>query len=341
MRSTPPDMPDRQPAVVPELWCPIASAIHSRASQLEDDGISWMRRFGYITSTEQEKKAREVQFGTLAAMVYPQADYEVAEFGRDLLIWLFLQDDAYAECDRWRDQLQFARHVIRTLRILDDPVHLPDDVPVDEQRHVLALQDLWLRLPRLADQEQVQRLADGIIEFFAAASTEVIFRCAAKMPTLVEYVRFRESSIVLRRGCFVVTELASGPLPRSVWMQSETSQLIRAAVRVAAWTNDILSGLRELHWPGAINLVTVMADEKNCALDTALDLAVQMHAEETRKFMALASRVRGRHADSHTAHYVAGLQSWIRGNQDWSYLTGRYHIHGPVAAPSGPGEFGE
>ena len=282
-----------------------------------------------------------MQFGTLAAMVYPRADYEVAAFGRDLLIWLFLQDDAYAECDRWRDQVQFARHVIRTLQILDDPTRLPDDVPADEQRHVRALQDLWLRLPQLADQEQVQRLADGIIEFFAAASTEVIFRCAAKMPTLAEYTRFRESSIVLRRGCFVVTELASGPLSPSVRMQSEMSQLVRAAIRVAAWTNDILSGLRELHWPGAINLVTVIADDKDCTLDTALNVAVQMHTEEIRKFMALAACVRSRHTDSHTARYVAGLQSWIRGNQDWSYLTGRYHVHGPVSAPSGPGEFGE
>ncbi|MGW7520515.1 terpene synthase family protein [Streptomyces sp. NPDC054796] len=109
-----------------------------------------------------------------------------------------------------------------------------------------------------------------------------------------------------------------------------------------SWANDVLSGVRELSWPGAINLVRVLAQERGCSLESALDLAVEMHTQETRNFVALAERLRGRRdTDPRLEEYLAGLESWVRGNQDWSLITGRYHVEDPRCTVSGPRAFGE
>lgn len=326
---------------VPELWCPIPPAVHPGAAALEEHAIGWMRRAGYVTSPEQEQEARGVAFGMLAALVYPYSTFEAA-FGCDLMIWLFLTDDEYMERAAQRGDLgAYARHVLRSMAILRAPGDPPHDVPAGERLHPRALRELRLRLAELAGHEQVQRLVDGIAEYFALTGTEVILRSQGEQHSLTEYLTFRESSIVMRCGCFVVIEMGNDcPLSAGVWGRPEIQAVSRSAARVIAWTNDILSGVRELHWPGAINLVTVLADEYGCTLSEAVGLATEMHTKETEQFAALADRLRGENNDPYVDRYITGLGAWIRGNLDWSLFTHRYHVDQPRTGAEHPQTFG-
>jgi len=328
---------------IPGLWCPIPPAVHPQAAALEDHAIDWMTRFGYITSARQELAARGAQFGTLAARVYPRGPFEVAAFGCDLMIWLFLTDDEYVErAVEQQRQLDYARHVLRSTHILRDPGELPAGIPAGETHHALALRDLRRRWSRLAPGEQVLRLVDGIAEYLAASGAEVIFRSLKAMPSLAEYTSMREAAIGLRSVCFVVTEMtALSPLPGQLFSQPRIQRIARSAARLNGWTNDILSGIRELRWPGAINLITVLAREHGCTHQEALGLAARMHAEETRTFLELAGREREQGCDPRVDAYLTGLAAWTRGNLDWSRITGRYHVGAPHTASPGPQSFGE
>jgi hypothetical protein len=302
-----------------------------------------MTRFGYLTSAKQERAARDARFGTLAARVYPRGPFEVAAFGCDLMIWLFLTDDEYLErAVAQQRQLDYARHVLRSTHILRDPGELPAGIPAGEIHHALALQDLCRRWSRLAPGEQVLRLNDGIGEYLGGAGVEVILRSLRAMPSLAEYTSMREATVGLRSVCFVVTEMtALSPLPGQLLSQPRIQRISRTATRLNAWTNDILSGIRELSLPGAINLITVLARERGCTHQEALDLAATMHTEETRTFLELAEREREQGCDPRVDAYLTGLGTWIRGNLDWSKITGRYHVGTPHTVSPGSQSFGE
>lgn len=326
------------PVRVPQLRCPFPSAVHPAAARLEESAVAWMRRFGFIRDAAEEEAARAAQFGRLAALTYPHASTEGAQLACDWMIWLFLQDDEYmeraAEAGRPMD---YARHTLRCLRVLHDP-----DAPPGEDPYILALHELCARTRRQIGPEHFQRFVAGLHEYFTGAGAEVIYLCNREIPSLEEYIALRESSIALRSVMFVLLESGMNcPLPGDRWGSTEIQSLALSASRVNSWINDILSGLRELHWPGAINLITVLAQHHGCAPTEAIEMAVAYHDRELGAFLDMAEQLRRTSDDPQVARYLDGLAAWTRGNQDWSLTCGRYHVDNPDLGVTGPQHFGE
>lgn len=91
-------------------------------------------------------------------------------------------------------------------------------------------------------------------------AAEAIYRAKGIAPDLGQYLRLRKSTILMRGMCFVITELADGCyLPGLVWARPDVRLCGQAAAHAIAYTHDILSGIRELYWPGHINLITALA----------------------------------------------------------------------------------
>ncbi|QHC23369.1 terpene synthase family protein [Streptomyces sp. GS7] len=309
----------------PDLWCPIEPALHPQHEELAEHALAWLRRFGYVTTREQEEKARAARFGELAARVHPHGTLPGVKYACEWLMWLFLQDDDKVEGASSRgDTLTVAEHILHCLQVLHDP----SDPPATG--HMQALTDLRRRLDDFADPEHVQRLLFGLIEYLAAAGPEAIHWAARTVPTVHAYQQLRESTVFMRAGCFVLNEIANNcPLPAAVWSTPEIQTASRTAARVVGYTNDILSGPRELVWPGALNLINSIAQERQCTLPKALEAAVDLHTHEMRTFIRQADQLATRHDDARVHAYIDGLRTWIRGNLDWSMQTDRYAVPDP------------
>ncbi|RLU81175.1 hypothetical protein CTZ27_33590 [Streptomyces griseocarneus] len=326
------------PVRVPRLRCPAPPAVHPAVARLEESAIAWMRRFGFIRDSREEEAARRAQFGRLAALTYPHASVEGAQLACDWMIWLFLQDDEYMERAAVAGRpMDYARHTLRCLRVLHDP-----DAPPGDDPYIRALHELCARTGAQVGPEHYQRFLSGLHEYFTGAGAEVLYLCHREIPSLEEYIALRESSIALRSVMFVLLESGTGcPLPGSRWGTAEIQAVALAASRVNSWINDILSGLRELHWPGAINLITVLARHHGCTPVEAIGKAVEYHDRELDAFLVLSERLRRTSADPHLARYLDGLAAWTRGNRDWSLTCGRYHVDNPDLGVTGPQHFGE
>ena len=74
------------------------------------------------------------------------------------------------------------------------------------------------------------------------------------------------------------------------------------------------------------NLAVALRAEYGLTLQAAVMRAAQMHDAEVRAFLELESRLPsfGTQSEALLKRYVAGLRSWMRGNYDWSQMTGRY-----------------
>ncbi|WP_370423325.1 hypothetical protein AB8O64_32955 [Streptomyces sp. QH1-20] len=336
--AAPPTLPPTDPTHpaaglrAPHLWCPVAPACHPDEKEVTERTVTWMRRFGYITTPAEEVMAREARFGELGALTYPHGGLEGAVLAAQLMVWLFLQDDRFCERAPAQGRIEeLAEHILWSQRVL----HSRRETPTVPEPYLEALVDLRGRLARMAaDPEQVERVADGFNRYLGAVAAEAIYRAKGIAPDLGQYLRLRESTILMRGVCFVIIELADDCyLPGPVWARRDVRLCEQAAARAIAYTHDVLSGIRELYWPGHINLITVLAGHFNCSLAEALDRAVGMCEEQMKRFDRLAKPL-AEEGDARLARYVRGLGAWIRGNLDWSMSCGRYHL----ASPRPPGE---
>ncbi|KNB54093.1 hypothetical protein AC230_06075 [Streptomyces caatingaensis] len=300
--------------------------------------LGWMRRFGYVTTPDEEAAAREAGFGELGALTYPHGSLEGAALAAQLMVWLFLQDDRFSERAPARGRMEdLADHILWSQRVLHGGAGVP---PVPEP-YLAALVDLRTRIARMAaHNEQVERFTDGFNRYLGAAAAEAIYRSRGLAPDLEQYLRLRESTILMRGMCFVVIELADDCyLPGPVWARRDVRRCEQAAARAIAFTHDVLSGLRELHWPGHTNLITVLARRFRCPLHEAVARAVGMCERQTALFQRLSAPLAAE-GDARLARYVRGMGAWIRGNLDWSMTCGRYHVATPRTTGELPALFG-
>ncbi|MEU9956774.1 hypothetical protein [Streptomyces sp. NPDC050982] len=308
---------------------------------MAEQTVSWMRRFGYISTSADEAGARAAQFGELGALTYPHGSLEGAVLAAQLMVWLFLQDDRFSERAPAQGRIEdLAEHILWSQRVLHG--HGQTDVSRVPEPYLEALVDLRTRLAHMAaDHEQVERFTDGFNRYLGAVAAEAIYRARGISPDLEQYIRLRESTILMRGMCFVIIELADDCyLPGPVWARPDVRRCEQAAARSIAYTHDILSGMRELYWPGHTNLITVLARHFQCPLQEALAKAVRMYEKQMALFDRL-SKPLAEEGDARLARYIRGMGAWIRGNLDWSMTCGRYHVASPQPPGDLPALFGD
>lgn len=308
----------------PALYCPFPSDVHDDVQLIEEGTITWMKRYGYIKTSSEEETARKAQFGVRAARVHPTGHTEAIQLVSDLTVWLFLTDDVYVEEPGMSHALSITTsHIIQSIRILRDP----DDISSGASASLLALQDISRRLRILATHEQIDRVINGMIEFFLAGCCEAVSFSRKTLPTESDYIPVRDAINCLRSVCFVFIEIVGGyELPGPTWCRSELQTVVGKATRIVSNHHDILSGLRELAQEIPMNLPAVIAHEQGLLIADAFARVGDQTNADMRSFVAMTKRLLAEEPDPSVRAYIDGLKAWIRGNLDWSLTTGRYRV---------------
>lgn len=308
----------------PRLYCPFPDGIHDEADNIEERTISWMKRYEYIKTADEERTARDARFGIRAAQVHPTGRTEAIQLASDLTVWLFLTDDVYIEAPGMSQAIPITtEHLIRSIRVLRNP----EDLPSAPNLSLLALQDISRRLRRLATFEQTDRIINGMLEFFLAGCCEAVAFSRKSLPKAADYVPVRDAINCLRSVCFVFIEIAGGyELPGSIWCRPDLQAVVNMATRIISNHHDILSGLRELSEEVPMNLPAVIAREQGLPIAKAFERVGAFADADTRTFVHMIERLLTNEPDCVIKKYVDGLKAWIRGNLDWSTTTGRYRV---------------
>jgi cell division protein ZapA (FtsZ GTPase activity inhibitor) len=92
---------------------------------------------------------------------------------------------------------------------------------------------------------------------------------------------------------------------------------------VIAWINDIVSYQKESSFNDPHNMISVLMADCGITHEQASKKTVEFINEQLDNFIQLAARARQQLGRAGGA-YIEGLESWIRGVYDWSFVSERY-----------------
>lgn len=313
----------------PVLYCPFPTAVNPHAAAVQHDTVAWVRHFQLVRSDAASQRFHAAKFGWLAARAYPRADFDELALASHWNVWLFMLDDQCDEGGIGKDPARLGVLFASLLGILQRP---PTDPPPGALAS--ALHDLWRRMRARAAPAWRLRFIKDAADYFTACLWEAANRAAGRTPTVQDYIAQRPLTGGLITDVDLIDLTEHIDLPEAVRLHPTIQRLTSMANNVVCWSNDLISLAKEIRHGDVHNLVLAIQHERRCDLPEAMARAAALHDHEVAGFLSLERRIPswGPAIDMDLARYIAVLRSWMRGNLDWAFETGRYR---PPASATG------
>lgn len=284
---------------------------------------SWVRDFGLIRRPAARARFERADFGWFAGTVYPRASAPLLALMAEWISWLFLVDDQLDDgaLGTQDARAQKMRAQIRAL-LSGGEYREPPGSPV-----VASAADLWRRTRDRAGAKWCDRFARHLDDYVGMAVTwEIYNRVHGIIPDPQTYIRNRRHTGAIY-VCMDLIEIVEGvEIYPAVYSSPEFSSALDAACNVVVWTNDVYSFAKEHSLGEVHNLVSVIASHRGLPLDSARREVCAATAAENARYSSLEQqllRAYPQHAQA-LRPVVAGMRTWISGNNAWSRRTHRY-----------------
>jgi hypothetical protein len=330
--------------VIPQLYCPFPPAVNPEAAAVQEHTLAWVQQHALLKDETAFERLCRSRFALLSARAYPKAPLSKLSIASDWNTWLFVMDD---ECD----ESGIGRRPKR-LRILHgrfiglltgEGIPGPTghglrghpgriDVPLSH-----ALCDLRDRMRALMPRAWIARFVQSAVEYFESLEWEAENRERGVWPDAATYIRMRPYTGGLYTDIELIELTEGSHLPIVVRNHPALERLTLLTNNVVCWSNDIFSLQKERAHHDMHNLVLILHHQEGITERAAVDRVARLIKWQVEQFIALEARLPqfGPSIDGAVRQFVAVLRSWMRGNLDWSYETGRYH-HTEAQTPSSP-----
>lgn len=308
----------------PKLYCPFPSAVNQHAESVNTHTLAWVKEFGLVSDEVRFERLKKSKFGWLAARAYPNAPLEELKIVSDWNTWLFIRDDYCDESSLGKNPAMLSDIHADLLEILKGRTPKQYDSALAH-----ALYDIRLRLLRKASPAWMCRFICSVIEYFESSVWEAHNRMDGVIPDTATYILMRPYTGGLYTDIDLIDITEDIYLPLHVRKNDVLQRLALMANNVVCWSNDIISYAKETKYNDVHNLVVTLRPTQP-TLQKAIDLAAEMTNAEINAFIDLQSHLPSytSEIDADLQRFVAVLRSWMRGNLDWAYDSGRYVVEG-------------
>ncbi|MGR9105304.1 MAG: terpene synthase family protein [Gammaproteobacteria bacterium] len=305
----------------PRLTCPFPESISPFAYEIQEHTVQWASQHQLVNGSQAVERLRRSKFGRLIARTYPNAPQHPLEIVADWNTWLFIFDDQCDECGLGRNPNQLSGVHDRCLEILCGIDPTPADLPL-----VHALHDIYTRLKPLGSRTWLTRFAKNVSEYFEGTLWEARNRYHKRWPNTAAYVRMRPFTGGLYTDIDLIEITEEINLSCVVRSHPHLNKLVGLTNNVVCWSNDVISLQKENEHGDMHNLVLILHHESNFSLQQSLDYVKCLIDNQIQRFLRIEKQLPsfGEEIDRDIARFVAVLRSWMRGNLDWAYESGRY-----------------
>lgn len=315
-----------RPLHIPAFFCPIQPEVHPELASIDARSIEWFRSFGAFPGEKGLDILRSWHHPELAARAHPEEDPERVQFMADLVHWTIF-DDTVVDGDHThvadtevKAAGGFAALAVKLVRMLEAP-----DAPLlPESPWVSALLDLRRRLDAFATPAQAMRWVGAFREYLLAAAWKQTAQKMRRLPSLADYVTLRTPDGGVQLYLTLADVVGGYRLGDEDLAHPQIRALTEMALTLIAWDNDLFSHYKEsLTEDPCINLVDVIAAERGCSLQEAVDHAMVMRDRVMTRYWVVRKAAASRHHDL-VHRYIKCLDRWIAANIDMSAGSHRY-----------------
>ncbi len=314
--------------LIPDLYCPFPSQINKHVDVLEDYALEWVTRFNLLENESAYQRFCKSKFYLLAGSAYPSCQLEELKIANDVISWLFIWDD---QCDMSHlgKQPEFLNSFCnRFIEILNGAELTTQDIPLG-----YALSNIRKRIIQRGSITFFHHFVRNFEDYFHGCLEEANNRVQLILPALDTYITIRSSSAAAAL-CLTLIEFCDRVMiPYSLRNHEIINKMNQMTINILAWSNDIFSVQREMSTGEVHNLELELElglglELRNSTLKDAIACATDLHDKEVKSLVSLEASIPSfnKDVDGEIAKYLSGLHSWIRGNLDWYYHSGRYQI---------------
>ncbi len=282
--------------------------------------VRWAKHHRLVTSELEASRARAIRVGELAAYTFAREPLPVVRMGADLILWLFLFDDAVGEPPTTQTDLEHEWTMERYSTIVRERRAITSD-PFE-----VALLDLLSRAEQLgATADWFHRFALDMTDYFAGCVEESKHRRAQQTLPSNNYRNLRRATVGTSQ-VFALMELGVGGIvPAHEMRTADVIEARKIAALLTAWVNDIYSFPKELAANDPLNIVIALATEHGLTrTEEALEFAAIMYNFELEYLETLIDGILVNDVSPQLREYLSGLLLWVHGNRLWTKMCGRY-----------------
>ncbi|RSN39904.1 hypothetical protein DMC64_36900 [Amycolatopsis sp. WAC 04197] len=294
------------------------------AGQLEQRILRWADEFEVLDDDRARAKLEHTRLGELIARSYPHVTADRLDALAGWFLWAFVIDDCYD--DLVGDYDAAAERVLSVLR-------------GERVAGMTRLDALLARVTELVVDGRSRhwraRFEQHMGQFLAGFKYEAVNRAGGRTPNLLGYTQLRRATGGITPSLDLL-EVASGhEVPALLHETEQFRILFNRAADVVVWVNDVVSLEKELRSGETSNGVLVLRQEMNLptqgAIDAVYDLVDGQIEQFERARTVLFGLLPGWSGLTVTELaavdlFVEGLQTWMRGNLEWSRNCARYRV---------------
>ena len=324
--------PQAQPrTTIPRLYSPPPVRVdEALARQVDDRLAAWLEELGIFT--DKIDRLYSYSYGSLVTLTHPDSSDpdRLALAGRwAVALWaaddLITDDDSVgADPELVPRRLALALGAMRPPELLEPYASQLDSALRSDPVHIALRSSLdWIA--RSATPSQVARARHETTSMFVMWNANAAWRTSGTMPSVWEYLLSRHVDNFT--PCMALIDLIGAyELPADSYYDPRVYRAIAMAGTACCIANDIYSMAKEQSAAiGDYSLPTVVAAERGCSLQEAVDISAVYHDDLVRAF---ESEHRALLLDPSPVlqRFLLGVRAWLGGNNEWHIRSGRYRL---------------
>ncbi|CAE7214440.1 unnamed protein product [Rhizoctonia solani] len=288
--------------------------------EAEASSYAWFDSYN-VYSGAKRQEFFDTGFGLMASVCFSEADLEHLRPAMDFTLWLFAFDDMTDE-GGLRDSVERVKQAIDvTMHGLRNP-----DAPESKFKIAATLHSFFNRMRATATPGCIKRFVDSSDLYTQAILQQTVNRTADEVPSVEGFIQLRRDTSAVKM-VFAVLEYSLGlDLPDEVHNDPIVAELALAGNDILTWANDIFSFPLEQARGDTQNLVFITMWDKQLDLEGAMEYVDQLIRKRVQDYVDAKAKLGsfGPELDDKVAKYVRGIEYWVQGAIDWSFMTPRY-----------------
>ncbi|MGM1060403.1 family 2 encapsulin nanocompartment cargo protein terpene cyclase [Saccharothrix sp. Mg75] len=311
------------------VYVPLVERVDPVLSQVVDDRlVLWARECGF--DEERSAQLGAAGFGRLAVLTHPDtADPEQLLLAARLNAGWWAADDLYADdSELGATPTELPPRLALAMAAMDPVAPVGEfSEPLEEvlasDPVLVALRSAVEHLGRRGTPAQVQRICYSTFAMFVSWNTYAAWRHTGDYPPAWEYLAARQHDS-FSTSMTLVDPVGGYELPANLYYDPRVRRAFVQAGTASVLINDLFSVAKDAADENPVcNMVLQVAVDRNCSVEEATEVTVELHNQLVRDFQDLHDSLRVVPSPE-LQRFLNGVRAWMGGGYEWHATNPRY-----------------